>query len=110
MGRTSFKVMLAYTILVIVGVTFLVEGARDLKDEPQKSANVVHPENLFEGLGGLFPTPGGTGFGPRTGTPGLGSPIDFCSIPSLGCVSVEPANPGSTGASGSGSSTPLPFP
>ncbi|KAL2926471.1 Ferrochelatase [Bienertia sinuspersici] len=111
------KAMLVLTILV--GVTIFVEGVKDLKENFKKEVDEVHPENFFGGgLGGIFPSPtSGTTIpgigGPRTG-PGVGSPVDFCSIPGLSCVRVQPTNPGSTGASGgqggSTSNTPLPFP
>uniref|UniRef100_A0A803KN53 Glycine-rich protein n=1 Tax=Chenopodium quinoa TaxID=63459 RepID=A0A803KN53_CHEQI len=115
MGRAvSSKIVWCFTLLVVVGLLAMslsVEGARDLKEEPKKGEKAVHPENFFGGFGGIFPSTGGAGFGSRTGL-GRGSSVDFCSVPSLGCVRVEPTNPGSTGGSGGGigNNTPLPFP
>ena len=113
----NVKVMaLMLTVVVAVGVVpLLVEGGRDLKQGEQ----AVHPQNFIGGaggLGGIMPIPGGGaagagGFVP----PGLGSSVDFCSFPGLGCVRVQPTNPGAGAGAGTigggiGGSTPLPFP
>lgn len=90
------RVLLIFTIffLVFVALEVEVEGGRTLKSK--EDDGVVHPQNFFAGFG-TFPTPGlaaGVGFGPS----------GFCAFPGIGCVRVQPTNPG--GSAGGGLPSP----
>uniref|UniRef100_F6I4G9 Uncharacterized protein n=1 Tax=Vitis vinifera TaxID=29760 RepID=F6I4G9_VITVI len=84
MERVTRLLQIFTIFLVVFALEVKVEGGRILKSKGDDQ--VAHPQNFFAGFG-TFPTPGlaaGVGFGPS----------GFCSFPGIGCVRVQPTNPG----------------
>lgn len=85
MKRVS-KVLVVLAMVAVV-LASEVEGGRKLKSKEEK---VDHPQSFLGGsggggLGGIFPSPGFTGFG--------FGPSGFCTFPG-GCTPTLPINPG----------------